>query len=128
MLIDSASEPMEQKTDDVHVEVPNVALHCTRVRSDLGCADSTPCCKFLDKLGVVEVNRVGWSQEKCKFEYTVKVMQTRLQKMHRKSAEFLKLETNRTWLQLIRSCAFLLDSGVPDFWSQTNVQGLPWGY
>ena len=39
---------------------------------------------------------------------SVKVMQTRLQKMHRKCMEFLKLETNRTQLQLIRSCAFLL--------------------
>ena len=29
--------------------------------------------------------------------------------------ELPRLNTNRTWLQLIRSCAFLLDSGVPDF-------------
>ena len=34
---------------------------------------------------------------------------------HRKCTEFLRLKTNGTWLQLIRSCAFLLDSGVPDF-------------
>ena len=34
---------------------------------------------------------------------------------HRKCMEFPRLKTNRTWLQLIRSCTFLLDSSVPDF-------------
>ena len=30
-------------------------------------------------------------------------------------AQSPRLNTNGTWLQLIRSCAFLFDSGVPDF-------------
>ena len=30
-----------------------------------------------------------------------------------KSAGFPRLGTNGTWLQLVRSCAFLLDPGVP---------------
>ena len=30
-----------------------------------------------------------------------------------KHVGFPRLETNRTWLQLVRSCAFLLDPGVP---------------
>ena len=47
MLIDSAPDPIGRKTYDVCVEVPNVVLHCTRVRDDLGCADSTLRWEFL---------------------------------------------------------------------------------
>ena len=47
MLTDSAPDPIGQKTDDVHVEVPNVVLHCTGVKDDLGCADSTLHWEFL---------------------------------------------------------------------------------
>ena len=47
MLIDSAPDLIGQKTDDVHVEVPNVVLRHTRVRDDLGCDDSTLCWEFL---------------------------------------------------------------------------------
>ena len=43
--------------------------------------------------------------------------------MHGRCAGFSKRRTNGTWLQLVRSCTFLLDLGVPDFWGQTNVQG-----
>ena len=37
-----------------------------------------------------------------------------------KSTGFLKLGTNRTWLQLVRGCAFLLDPGVPISESQSG--------
>ena len=47
VLIDSAPDPIGQKTDDVPVEVLNVVLHHTRVRDDLGCADSTLHWEFL---------------------------------------------------------------------------------
>ena len=35
------------------------------------------------------------------------------EEMRGKCVEFPRLETNGTWLQLVRSCAFLLDPGVP---------------
>ena len=47
MLTDSAPDPIGRKTDDVHAEVPNVVLYHTRVRDDLGCADSTLRWEFL---------------------------------------------------------------------------------
>ena len=43
----------------------------------------------------------------------VKVMLNLGVEKHRKSAGFLRLGTNRTRLQLVRSCAFQLDPGVP---------------
>ena len=47
VLIDSAPDPIGQKTDDVCAEVLNVVLCHTGVRDDLGCADSTLCWEFL---------------------------------------------------------------------------------
>ena len=66
---------------------------------------------WLEWIGVFRSNRVGWSQEKCKFEYTVKVVQTRgCGKCVENAQGSPRLGTNGTWLQLVRSCAFLLDS------------------
>ena len=31
--------------------------------------------------------------------------------------------TNRTWLQLVRSCAVPIGRGVPDLWGRTDAQG-----
>ena len=52
-------------------------------------------------------------QEKWKFEYTVKVVPNLAAEKCGKSTEFPRPGTNRTQLQLIRSCTFLLDPGVP---------------
>ena len=46
-LIDSALEPIGQKTDFVRVEVPNVVLHRPGVNDDLRCASGTACYEFL---------------------------------------------------------------------------------
>ena len=54
-------------------------------------------------------------KEKWQFEYTVKVVPNLGAEKHGKCVGFLRLETNRTWLQLVRSCTFLLDPGVPIF-------------
>ena len=45
-----------------------------------------------------------------------------------KSAEFPRPGTNGTWLQLIRSCAFLLDPGVPISGSECGVLSEPDGF
>ena len=51
-----------------------------------------------------------------RWKSTVKVVpKAWLQKSVGNYAESPRLNTNGTWLQLIRSCTFLLDSGVPDF-------------
>ena len=48
--------------------------------------------------------------------------------MHRKCTGFLRGGTNGTWLQLVRSCTFLLDPGVSDFEGQSVHVGMCWGF
>ena len=52
---------------------------------------------------------------------TVKVVPNLAAEQCRKSMEFLRPGTNGTQLQLIRSCAFLLDPGVPISGSECRV-------
>ena len=59
MLIDSAPDPIGQKTDGVHAEVPNVVLCHTVVKDDLCYADSTLHWEFLVILAWVAV--LGWN-------------------------------------------------------------------
>ena len=44
--MDSALEPIAQKTDVVCAEVPNVVLHHNGVNDDLCCAENTACWEF----------------------------------------------------------------------------------
>ena len=64
---------------------------------------------------------IGRGQEKWEFEYTVKVVLNLAAEKCGKSMEFTRPGTNGTWLQLIRSCAFLLDPGVPISGSKCGV-------
>ena len=43
----------------------------------------------------------------------VKVVLNLAVEKHRKCTDVLRPSTNRIWLQLIRSCTFLVDPGVP---------------
>ena len=71
---------------------------------------------------------IGRGQEKWEFEYTVKVVPNLAAEKCGKSAECPRPGTNRTRLQLIRSCAFLLDPGVPISGSECRVSSEPEGF
>ena len=61
-------------------------------------------------------------------EPSVKVMLNLAAEMHGKCTGFLRHGTNGTQLQLIRSCALLLDPGVPISGSECRVSSEPNGF
>ena len=73
------------------------------------------------ELGFVELIGFGGVKRNVSSNILLGLCQNLAVEKRRKCVQFPRLNTNRTWLQLIRSCAFLLDSGVPDFWSQASI-------
>ena len=68
---------------------------------------------------------IGRGQEKWEFEYTVKIVLNLAVEKCRKSVGSSRPRTNGTQLQLIRSCAFLLDPGVLISRSECRVPSEP---